>query len=283
MNMEPGKFYKMKIARITKHGAYLDAGTGSDSDDILLPGAQIPESAGPGDELEVFIYRDSEDRLISTVNKPLLSLGECGVLTVAQTTRIGAFLDWGLEKDLFIPFDAQRGKIHAGDKLFVGVYTDKSGRLCATMDVYDMLSADSEYERNANVTGTVHGINDRIGAFVAVDDKYHGLIPKDDLIRPLEYCEKVEARVKERRSDGKLILSLRNPAYKAIEPDSEAIIRELKKNDGFIPYHDKSSPEAIKKKFHMSKSAFKRAVGRLYRDDRIKIEKDGISLKDKQK
>lgn len=281
MKIEPGKFYKMKIARITRHGAYLDAGTGNNSDDILLPGAQIPEDAQTGDELDVFIYRDSEDRLISTVNEPKLSLGECGVLTVAQTTRIGGFLDWGLEKDLFIPFDGQRGKIRAGDRIYVGVYTDKSGRLCATMDVYDMLSSDSEYERNDNVVGTVHSINERIGVFVAVDDKFHGLIPMDDLNRPVECCEVVEARVKERRDDGKLILSLRNPAYKAIEPDSDFIYEELKKSDGFLPYHDKSSAQIIKKKFHMSKSAFKRAIGRLYRDGKITMEKDGISLKDK--
>lgn len=273
----------MIIARITGSGAFLDAGTSVDTDDILLPGKQIPEGAQPGDEVHVFIYRDSEDRLIATTAKPYLTLGECGVLEVAQTTRIGAFMDWGLEKDLFLPFDEQRGKIHAGDKLYVGVYLDKSGRLCATMDVYRMLGTDSEYGRNDNVEGIVYSMNERIGAFVAVDGKYHGLIPKNEITAPIECCERVEARVKQRRRDGKLILSLRKAAYKAIEPDSEAILKELRKSGGFIPYHDKSSAERIKKKFHMSKSAFKRAVGRLYREGRVKTGEEGITLVDKRK
>lgn len=283
MNIEPGRYNTMKIARITGSGAFLDAGTSVDADDILLPGKQIPEGAEPGDEVLVFIYRDSEDRLIATTAKPYLAVGECGVLEVAQTTRIGAFLDWGLDKDLFLPFDEQRGKIHAGDKLYVGVYLDKSERLCATMDVYRMLRTDSKYGRNDNVEGIVYNINERIGAFVAVDGKYHGLIPKNDINTPLECCERVEARVKQRRRDGKLILSLRKAAYKAIEPDSETILKELKKNGGFIPYHDKSSADKIKRKFHMSKSAFKRAVGRLYRDGKIETGKDGITLVNKRK
>ncbi|HPQ46252.1 MAG TPA: S1-like domain-containing RNA-binding protein, partial [Clostridia bacterium] len=162
--MIPGKYYKMKIKRMTPQGAYLNIDGGNPSDDVLLPKKQVPEKAVPGDEIDVFVYRDSKDRMISTTNKPNIALGEFGVLEVADTTKIGAFLDWGLEKDLFLPFDEQNRNIHKGDKLLVGIKLDKQNRLCATMKIYDMLDVKHPYELNARVKATVLRINDRMGA-----------------------------------------------------------------------------------------------------------------------
>ncbi len=276
--LETGKYHKLRILRKSAHGVYLNKEEGSPTDDVLLPIRQVPENAAIGDEITVFVYMDSEDRIISTVNKPLLALGECGMLRVAQTTRIGAFLDWGLEKDLFLPFDNQKDKIHAEDNVYVGVIHDDKNRLCATMHVYDMLSADSPYGLNDKVTGRIYSINEKVGAFVAIDNKFHGLIPNKEIMEKLKFGDTIEGRVSNVRKDGKLVLSLRKKAYGEIDSDAEKLLFELRKNGGFLPYGDKSSPNLIKKRFAMSKSAFKRAVGRLFRTRRIEISDKGISL-----
>lgn len=280
--MIPGKYYILKIKRMTPQGAYLNEDGGDLSEDVLLPGKQVPENARVGDEINVFIYRDSKDRIISTVNKPILTLGEFAVLEVVDTTKIGAFLDWGLEKDLFLPFDEQNRKIHKGDKLFVGIKLDRQNRLCATMKVYDMLETNHSYELNARVTATIISINEKMGAFLAVENKYHGLLPKKEMTERLEAGDKVNARVNQIRRDGKLVLSIRKKAYGQMDVDSERIIEELRKNNGFIPYDDKTNPLIIKSRFGFSKAAFKRAVGRLLKRNIIKFENEGITLLEKK-
>jgi len=276
--LETGIYKKLKILRKSAHGAYLNTDEGDSSDDVLLPIKQVPVNSSVGDEIEVFIYMDSEDRVISTVNKPKVTLGQCGILRVVQTTKIGAFLDWGLEKDLFLPFDNQRGKLHVGDMIYVSVIHDRKNRLCATMNVYDILSSDSPYKLNDQIEGTVYSINDKVGVFVAVDDKYHGLIPTREVTDMIMFGDKISARVSNIRSDGKLILSLRKKSYGEIETDSDKILNELKKNGGFLPYGDKTSPNLIKKRFSMSKAAFKRAIGRLLKQRKIDITEKGITL-----
>lgn len=276
--LETGKYHKLRILRKSAHGAYLNAEDGSPVDDVLLPIKQVPENSRIGDEVEVFVYMDSEDRVISTVNKPQLTLGECGLLRVAQTTKIGAFLDWGLEKDLFLPFDNQRGKIHTGEVVYAGVIHDNKNRLCATMNAYDMLSAETPYKLNDTVKGTIYSINEKVGAFVAIDDKYHGLIPSREILDQLKFGMQVETRVSNVRNDGKLILSLRKKAYGEIDSDAEKILAELKKNDGTLPYGDKSNPNLITKRFGMSKAAFKRALGRLLKSRKIEKTDGGITL-----
>jgi predicted RNA-binding protein (virulence factor B family) len=277
--LETGKYHKLRILRISRHGAYLNYEEGSPSDDVLLPIKQLPLNSEIGDEIRVFVYMDSEDRIISTVRKPMLTLGECGVLEVVQTTRIGAFLDWGLEKDLFLPFGNQRNKIHKGDRLCVGIVHDDKNRLCATMNVYDMLSADTPYKLNDKASGMVYSVNEKVGAFVAVDGRYHGLIPSREIISRLKSGDLVETRVSNIRKDGKLILSLRKKAYGEIDGDADKLLFELRKNNGFLPYGDKSSPALIKKRFGISKAAFKRAAGRLFKQDKIEITPKGIKLK----
>ena len=274
--IELGKIQQLEVARVTSVGAYLKSGEDTDSDAILLPNNQAPQDLAISAILEVFVYKDSEDRLIATVKRPKLALGELALLRVVDTTPIGAFLDWGLEKDLFLPFREQRGKVIKGNKYLVGLYVDKSERLCATMNVYDLLSSKSPYKVNDRVRGTIYNINNQYGAFVAVDNKYHGLIPNKEFYGNYTIGDLVQVRVKKVRSDGKLELSLRENARIEIESDAQKIMSRLTANGGFLGLNDKSSPEQIKQELGMSKAAFKRAVGRLLKEGAIQITDEGI-------
>ncbi|QZY56085.1 CvfB family protein [Crassaminicella profunda] len=274
-----GKFQELKIMNIETIGAYLDGGTDNRSDNILLPKRQVPEDAKEGDLLEVFIYRDSEDRLIATRKKPLAEVGQLAYLKVVQTTKIGAFLDWGLEKDLFLPFSEQKYKVQEGKKYLVFVYVDKSGRLSATTDVEKHLKTDGVYNKGDRVKGIVYLIKRDMGAFVAVEGQYIGLIPENAYFQELRNGDEIDARITEVREDGKLNLSTRKIAYKQMNVDSEIILEEMNKREGFLPLNDKSSPEQIKYHLKMSKSAFKRAVGRLLKEKKIEQTEDGLKLK----
>jgi len=227
--------------------------------------------------VEVFIYRDSDDRMIATTNEPAMEVYGLAVLEVAQVTKVGAFLKWGLEKDLLLPYSEQTVKVKKGDRFLTALYIDKSERLCATMKVYDYLREDSSYKKDDIVEGTVFNVNPEFGAFVAVDDRYNALIQKKEVVRELRIGERVKARVTSVRPDGKLYLSLREKAYIQMDVDCAGIMDKLAAHGGFLPYHDKSSPEDIRREFGMSKNEFKRAIGRLYKQKKILIQKDGIS------
>ena len=231
-----------------------------------------------GDEVVVFVYKDSEDRPIATKEIPPITLGGIAVLPVAQVNNIGAFLDWGLAKNLFLPYREQTRPLKEGDEVLVALYIDKSSRLSATMRVYDYLPTDSPYKKDDKVSGTVYEVSRNFGAFVAVDDRYSALIPKDDLPYPLRSGQLVEARVARVLADGKLTLSLREKAHMQMDADSKLILSALKGAGGFLPYHDKSDAEEIKARFCLSKAAFKRAVGHLYREHLITVADDGIRL-----
>lgn len=274
--IELGKKQKLEIVRFTQIGAYLNSKKDKSDDDILLPQKQLPKGIKEGDEIEVFVYRDSKDRIIATTRSPKIKMGELAALEVVETTKIGAFLDWGLEKDLFLPFKEQTCKVKKGNKYLVGIYIDKSDRLCATMHVNKQLSNESPYNENDIVKGKIYGISKEIGAFVAVDDKYRGLIPKKELYEDYKLGDEVEVRITNVKQDGKLDLSLRKKAYKQMDCDVELILNELKKHGGKLAFNDKSSPEKIKSEFKMSKRAFKRAVGRLLKEGKIKITEKGI-------
>jgi uncharacterized protein len=284
--IELGRIQKLKLIRKTPIGAFLNSVDDSDDydynyiadDDILLPQSQVPENIEIGDEIEVFVYRDSMDRMISTVRKPKLTIGDIAALNVVEITEIGAFLDWGLEKDLFLPFKEQVGTVEVGRTCLVGLYIDKSDRLCATMNVYDLLSNEAPYKINDRVQGTIYKISNEFGAFVAVDNKYHGLIPNKELYGNYNEGDNLEIRIKNIRPDGKLELSMRKEAYNEIEGDAQNIMEKLKANDGKLPLNDKSSPEIIKFEMNMSKNAFKRAVGRLLKEGAIRITDVGIEL-----
>lgn len=243
---------------------------------VLLPKKQVPEGTKIGDDLEVFIYKDSEDRLIATTGVPKLQVGETAVLEVKEVSKIGAFLDMGLEKDLLLPFKEQNHKVRQGEKCLVALYIDKSQRLAATMRVYAYMSNQSPYKKEDRVTGTVYEIKEELGAFVAVDNQYYGLIPKRELLSSIHEGDVVEARVTKVRDDGKLDLSPKEKAYIQMDADSELVMKVIDEFDGVLPFNDKASPEVIKREFDMSKNAFKRAVGHLLKEGKIKINEKTI-------
>jgi len=276
--LQIGKIQTLEIYSITKHGAYLIVPEGNEKDRVLLPKSELTEEMQIGDTLSVYIYRDSEDRLISTMKFPPMELGDTCVLTVKEVTNIGAFLDWGLTKDLFLPFKQQTRPLKEGQQILVALYLDKSSRLCATMKVYEYLLNNSPYKKDDRVNGVVYEVIESFGAYVAVDNKYSAMIPNKELHKPIRVGELISARVTKVKEDGRLDLSLGEKAFIQMDSDALLIYRELMKSGGYLPLGDKSSPEEIKEHFQMSKNAFKRAIGHLYKDKKITIETDGIHI-----
>ena len=270
-----GKFARLYVSKITKFGVMLRSFEEKDLE-VLLPNNQVKKGTEKGDFYEVFLYKDSEDRLIATTQRPYLSLGETAVLEVKDVTGIGAFLDWGLAKDLLLPFKEQTKKVHLGERVLVALYIDKSSRLCATMKVYDYLSCESPYQKGDQVEGLIYEILDSFGAFVAVDNQYSALIPHNEMTRELHIGDVVKARIKEVTEEGKLTLSLQEKTKVQMGKDAELIYERLQKEGGFLPFHDKTSPEIIKREFKISKAAFKRAIGRLLKEGKIKLTDSGI-------
>ena len=272
-----GKKQCLNIVSRTDFGVYL----GTKEEKVLLPVKQVPADVEIGDALTVFVYRDSQDRLIATTNTPKIELDRIARLKVAQTSQIGAFLDWGLEKDLFLPFKEQTYKVKPGDECLVVLYVDKSSRLCASMRrVYNYLVPADCYEKDSQVSGTVIEINPDYGAYVAIDDKYYGMIPNNELFSKVNIGDRIEGRVVKVRDDGKLMIGLRKKAYLQMDDDSQFVLDEIKKRGGRLPFNDKASPELIKSQFNMGKNEFKRAVGRLFKERKIVINPDSIELTD---
>ncbi len=274
-----GEKQELVIVKEVEFGVYLAVSFEDAAEHVLLPAKQVPAGSRQGDKLEVFIYRDSKDRMIATTKEPKLQMGQVAELTVAQVGKFGAFLDWGLEKDLMLPFKQQRGKVRQGDKVLVSLYIDKSNRLCATMNVYENLRTDSPYKAEDRVSGRVYEYSDRFGAFVAVDNMYSGLIPKKELYGEAELGTDIEARVIGVREDGKLTLSIRDKAYLQMDRDAEKILKLLDSYEGALPFSDKAAPEVIQHETGMSKNEFKRAVGRLLKEGKIEIGEKTIRRK----
>lgn len=275
--IEIGKMQKLQVIRNTMIGAYLNLKNAKDTNDILLPKNELPEEFEIGDEIEVFVFMGSENKIIASIKKPKLIIGELGLLRVVETTNFGAFLDWGLQKDLLLPLREQVGKIKKGDLCLVGLYINNN-KVCATMRIHKLLIKESPYKQNDRVHGTVYNINRDIGTFVAVDNKYYGLIHKNELFTNIDLGDKVEVRVKKVREDGKLELSLREEAYNEIEHDAQKIMARLKLSGGTLPINDNSSPDYIKSELNISKRAFKRAAGRLLKEGAIKVTEEGIEI-----
>ena len=268
--IELGKRQLLTVVREKEFGVYL-AEDPKDETAVLLPAKQVPAGTRAGDRLEVFIYRDSEDRLIATTREPKLQVGETAVLTVKETGKIGAFLDMGLEKDVLLPFKEQTERVRPGQKCLVALYVDKSGRLAATMKVHPYLNGDSPYEKDDRVSGMVYEVSPQIGAFVAVDGRYYGLIPAKEFFGNVRPGDTVQARVTKVRDDGKLDLSLNEKAHIQMNTDAETVMEALEARGGVLPFTDKADPEIIRQEFAMSKNAFKRAVGHLLKEGRVRI------------
>lgn len=277
-----GEFQDLVIVKKVEFGVYLaDPAIVQDKEavqehKVLLPSKYVPKDAAIGDTLHVFVYKDSKDRPVATTREPKLVMGQVARLRVAQISKIGAFLDWGLEKDLLLPFKQQKKRIQEGEEILVSLYIDKSERLCATMNVYHDLRTDSPYQKDDRVTGTVYEISPNFGAFVAVDDKYSALIAKKELYGEVNIGDTISARVLYVNDSGKLDLSIREKAYLQIAQDAEKVADLIDRFGGALPFNDKASPEVIKRETGMSKNEFKRAVGNLLKNNRIKITEKGI-------
>lgn len=275
-----GEKQTLEIMKKVEFGVYLkhpEDATGEER--VLLPAKQVPQGMAIGDKIEVFLYKDSKDRLIATTKTPLLQMGEVKMLSVAQVGKMGAFLNWGLEKDLFLPFREQTRKVKEGEECLVALYVDKSNRLCATMKVYHHLSQSSPYKKDDRVEGVVYEISDNFGAFVAVDNQYSGLIPKKEFFGNIKAGDRISARVSAVKEDGKLDLSIREKALTQILIDAGKVLEVIESFDGVLPFNDKANPEVIKRELQMSKNEFKKAVGHLLKNGKIEITEKSIRLK----
>lgn len=273
--MKLGEKQILTVVKQVEFGVYL----GSEEEKVLLPKKQVPQDTEPGDPVEVFLYKDSQDRLIATTNEPKITLGEIALLAVKEVGKIGAFLDWGLEKDLLLPFKEQTAKVKEGDQCIVALYIDKSKRLCATMKVYEYLEKDSPYQKDDHVKGRIYETSDQFGIFVAVDNKYSALIPRKEAYGNLKIGMEIEARVTDVKEDGKLDLSVREKTPFQMDVDAKRLMEMLEENGGELPYTDKSDSELIKENLGMSKNAFKRAVGRLLKNQDIELKEKSIAIR----
>lgn len=270
--IELGKKQTLTVVKTVEFGIYLAENKEADAKNrVLLPAKQVPQGIREGDRLEVFIYKDSQDRLISTTREPVITVGQTALLKVRQVTKIGAFLDWGLEKDLLLPYHEQTVRVREGQECLVALYVDKSSRLCATMKVYPYLLKKSPYQVGDQVRGRVYQISDNFGVFVAVDDKFSALIPAREAAGKYRPGTVLDLRVSEVKEDGKLNVSDRQKAYIQINEDAENVLQVIEEFAGVLPFDDKASPEVIKREFGLSKNAFKRAVGHLLKEGKVEI------------
>lgn len=265
-----GEKQELTVVKEVDFGVYL--GEEADAKErVLLPKKEVDKGTKCKDRLTVFLYKDSNDRMIATRREPMLTIGQFAVLKVKEVGKIGAFLDWGLEKDLLLPFHEQTRRPYPGDEVLVALYLDKSSRLCATMKVYPYLNKNSPYALNDEVRGRVYETSGNFGVFVAVDDQYSALIPKREGDTGLKVGDKITARVTGVKEDGKLDLSVRDKAYLQMDEDAEYVMQTIEEFDGVLPFDDKARPETILREFGLSKNAFKRAVGRLMKQGRVEI------------
>lgn len=279
--MELGKVNRLTLVKLVDFGAYLAEGT-EDQERVLLPAKQVPQGIGQGDSLDVFLYKDSSDRLIATTARPLAMVDQFAPMKVKELTKIGAFLDWGLEKDLLLPYRQMLGRVEAGDQILARVYVDKSQRLAASMkEIYSMLRSDSPYQAGDEVRARVYEFSRDFGTFVAVDDIYSAMIPRHEDTRQLRIGDQISCRVTGVKRDGKLDVSIRGKSYETIGEDAEAILRLLESYAGVLPFTEKASSEVIRRETGLSKNAFKRAVGHLYKEGRVSIEDGKIRRTEK--
>jgi len=273
---EVGEYNKLEIARKVEHGMYL---LGEGENDILLPNQYVPETANVGDEIEVFVYRDSEDRIIATTLKPYAIVGEFAFLKVIASTAVGAFLDWGLPKDLLVPFKEQQDKMFTGRSYVVYVFLDEeSDRVVATTRFNRFLNKQtSELSVGQEVELLIQKQTD-LGYQAIVNNSFKGMIFENEIFEAVQIGQKTNGFIKQIRPDGKLDLILQKTGFGNIDPVVEKILDYLKSQGGSMDITDKSPAETIYIKFGVSKRAFKQAIGTLYKKRMIKIEKNQISL-----
>ncbi len=281
-----GKFNKLKIVREASFGYYLDAETGRTKDDILLPKGNITEDTiSIGDEVNAFIYKDSRDRIISTLKKPKAEVGELAYLKVVGNTSFGSFVDIGLERDVLVPLAEQKYKLIPEKSYLFYLYVDRTDRIAATTDIDRYLlilenEDDEKYSLGSEVKGTIYGFQTNNSAMVAVDNLYRGVILNNEYFTDIHPGDELNLRIKKIYEDGKLGLSPRKTPKNERLSLEESILNYLKNHNGFMPYNDKSSPEDIRNTFHESKNYFKNALGGLMKRHLILQDENGTKLKD---
>jgi hypothetical protein len=271
-----GKLNHLEVLKEVDFGIYLDGG---DLGEILMPKRYVPEGTMPGDILEAFIYLDSEDRLLATTEKPLAMVEEFALLEVVSVAPVGAFLNWGLPKDLFVPFREQRKPMEVGQKYLVYVYLDTdTKRIAASSKIEHYLdNIPVDYDENEEVDLIIVNETD-LGYNAIIDNCHLGILYKNEVFQPLISGDRIPGFIKKIRTDGKIDLCLQKAGYEKISSFADQIIFALEKNNGFLPLTDKSSPEEIYRMFKISKKNFKSAVGALYKKRIITLEENGIRL-----
>ncbi|KXO15789.1 S1-like domain-containing RNA-binding protein [Peptoniphilus sp. GNH] len=268
--MKLGKIQKLKVLKKENGRAILE-----DEKEKIALTREESKNVREGQTLEVFVYNDKEG-FSATLKKPLAEVGELKKLTLVAKSKYGYFVDIGIDKDIFLPFKEAVGRPIEGESYLLYLYEDRSKRICATMNIKKHLSVESPYKVNDNVEGLIYGIDHKIGAFVAVDGKYDGLILQREIKGIHRVGEEVRARVQRILQDGKLTLTFREKAYKQMGIDAEMLLDLIKENKGILELSDKSSPEEILEETGLSKKAFKRALGNLYKEKLVRLEDDRV-------
>lgn len=276
--MQIGEYHELRMERETDHGVYLQ---NEEGEEVLLPNKYVPAEWNPGDSIKVFVYLDHEERPVATTLEPKIKLDRFALLECVEVSKFGAFLDWGLEKHLFVPFKEQVVPMQKGESYLVFCYLDlETNRLAASSKVHAFLDNTELTVEPFEEVELLVSNETEIGFNVIINCLHLGLVYKDDVFEPLHPGDRVKGFIKKIRDDHKIDVTLQRPGYRSIEPNAEKILSELKNADGFLPLTDKSAPEKIKKQLHMSKKSFKRAAGTLYKQRLIEIKEDGLYLKD---
>lgn len=275
--IKTGEYNTLKIKKETDFGVFMDGG----DQEILLPKRYVPKGAKPGDELEVFLYHDSENRLIATTDRPYGVVGDIVTLKAVDVTDQGAFLDWGLMKDLFVPLSQQLMRMRKGQEYLVRIYLDElTGRVAATEKIDAYLSNDELTVKEKDVVDLIVYRRTDIGLVTIINNKHTGILHKADQVKPYDIGDRFKGFVKAIREGNKIDVVPGQAGYKKVEDETDKILRLLQENDGYLPYHDKSDPEEIVAFFGMSKKTFKMTTGSLYKQQKIEFTKTGIRLLD---
>jgi predicted RNA-binding protein (virulence factor B family) len=274
--VEVGKVNTLPVLKTSEFGLFLEGG---ELGEILLPKRYTDKSLKVGDSVEVFIMLDSEDRLTATTERPLAMVDEFANLRVVSVTGIGAFLDWGMPKDLFVPFREQKIKMHEGQSYLVRIYFDRvSGRLAATSKLDKFIDkVEADYETGQQVQLLI-GAKTDLGYKAIIDGLHWGVIFHNEVFQPLERGREIEGYIKQVREDGKIDLCLQKPGYEKVTLLTDIILNYLKEQDGFMPVTDKNSPEEIYALFKVSKKTYKKAIGALYKKRLVTFENGGTKL-----
>lgn len=276
--VQVGRYNTLTVAKQVDFGLYLDGG---DGEEILLPKRYVPAGIGEGDEITVFVYHDNENRLIATTDHPIGVVGDIVILEVVSTTEHGAFLRWGIMKDLFVPLSQQVSRMYVGESYPVYIYIDeRTGRVAATEKIWPYLSNDELTVQERDIVKLLIYRETEIGYEVVINSRHIGLLHYNEVFRDLQLGERLEGFIKKIRPDNKIDVVPGKPGYGKVGPEEEKILRMLQENDGYLPFHDKSDPGEIYEHFGMSKKTFKMALGALYKQRRISLAKSGIKLEE---